>query len=42
MTRRKTLLEELHEEIAREPLRQKRYERELARLQLANRILKIR
>ena len=39
---RKTLLEELHEEIRRDPARQVRYERELARLQLANEIVKLR
>ena len=35
-------MEELHEEIARDPVRQARYQRELARLQLANQIVKLR
>lgn len=38
----KTLLTELHEEIRRHPARQARYERELARLRLANEIVKLR
>ncbi len=39
---RKTLLTELQEEIRRHPVRLARYERELARLHLANEIVKLR
>ncbi len=38
----KTLLTELQEDIRRHPARKVRYERELARLQLANEIVKLR
>jgi ribosome-binding protein aMBF1 (putative translation factor) len=38
----KTLLTELQDDIRRHPARQARYERELARLHLANEIVKLR
>lgn len=42
MAKRKTLLDELHEEIAANPVMNETYQRELARLRLANQILKVR
>jgi ribosome-binding protein aMBF1 (putative translation factor) len=42
MARRKTLLDELHEEIAANPVMNEAYQKELARLRLANQILEVR
>jgi ribosome-binding protein aMBF1 (putative translation factor) len=42
MTKRKTLLEELHEEIAANPAMNETYQRELARLEISNQILRAR
>jgi len=38
-TKRKTLLDELHEEVAANPVMNEAYQQELARLELANQIL---
>ncbi|HEY7648155.1 MAG TPA: XRE family transcriptional regulator [Methylomirabilota bacterium] len=40
--KRKTLLDELHEEIAANPVMNETYQRELARLEIANQILEAR
>lgn len=40
--KRKTLLDELHKEIAANPVMNETYQRELARLELANQILEAR
>jgi ribosome-binding protein aMBF1 (putative translation factor) len=42
MARRKTLLEELREEIAASPVMSEVYQREVQRLRLANQILEVR
>ncbi len=42
MARRKTLLDELHEEITANPVMNETYQAELARLELANQILDAR
>ena len=42
MAKRKTLLDELHEEVAANPVMNETYQRELARLEIANQILQAR
>ena len=42
MAKRKTLMEELREDVARDPERNAAYQREVARLRLANQILELR
>ena len=42
MTKRKTVMDEIHEELDRDPELRTVYQRELVRLQLANQIVKLR